>query len=131
MSTEQNKAVVRRFISDVVVDGNWGVLDELLAPNYVNAMMPGLDLAGFKAAATGMASAVRESHADDLTLIAEGDEVVARFNYRVTLANAKVLSARNISYFRLDNGKIVENDPMTSPDVFQEIAGLMTPPVAP
>jgi hypothetical protein len=25
MTTEQNKAVVRRFISDLVVDGNWGV----------------------------------------------------------------------------------------------------------
>jgi hypothetical protein len=24
MTTEQNKAVVRRFISDDVVDGNWG-----------------------------------------------------------------------------------------------------------
>jgi ketosteroid isomerase-like protein len=107
------------------------VVDDLLAPNYVNAMMPGLDLASFKAGAMGMASVIRESHADELTLIAEGDEVVARFNYQVTLNNGKVLSARLLSYFRLDNGKIVENDPMTSPDVFQEIAGLMTPPVAP
>ena len=64
-------------------------------------------------------------------MIAEGDEVVARFNYRVTLTSGKVLSARNLSYFRLENGKIVENDPMTSPDVFQEIAALMTPPAAP
>jgi exosome complex RNA-binding protein Rrp4 len=108
-----------------------GRVDELVAPNYVNAMMPGLDLASFKAAAMGMASVIRESHADDLTLIAEGDEVVARFNYRVTLINGTVLSARGLSYYRLDNGKIVENDPMVSPDVFQEIAGLMTPPVAP
>jgi ketosteroid isomerase-like protein len=92
--------------------------------------MPGLDLGGFKAAAMGMASVIRESHADDMTLIAEGDEVVARFTYRLTLTRGKQLSARNLSYFRLANGRIVENEPMTSPDVFAEIAALMTPPSA-
>jgi len=128
MSTEQNKAVVRRFISDIVVGANWGAVDELLAPNYVNTLMPGLDLAGFKAAALGLASVIQETRVDNLTLIAEGDEVVARFNYGVTLSNGKKLSARNLSYFRLDNGKIVENEPMSAPDLFQEIFGLMAPP---
>lgn len=92
-------------------DANWDAADELIAPNYKNTLMPGLDLAGFRAAAMGMSSVIRESHADDLTLIAEGDEVVARFNYRLTLTNGKQLSARNLSYFRLDNGKIVANEP--------------------
>ena len=131
MSTEQNKAVVRRFIADVVVGGNLGAADELLAPNYVNAMIPGADLASFNALAEGMAKAIQESHADDLTLIAEGNEVVARFNYRVTLANGKKLSARNLTDFRLDGGKIVEDDPMMTPDPREELAGLMTQPVGP
>jgi hypothetical protein len=57
------------------------------------------------------------------------DRLVAEvFDYRITLTSGKELSARSLSYYRLDNGKIVENEPMTSPDVFQEIAGLMTPP---
>jgi ketosteroid isomerase-like protein len=131
MSTEQNKAVVRRFIADIVVGGNYGAVDELLAPNYVNAMMPGADLGSFRAFAMEMAKAIQESHADDLTLIAEGDEVVARFNYRITLTNGKKLSARNLTYFRLDGGKIVEDDPMMTPDLHAELAGLMTPPVGP
>jgi ketosteroid isomerase-like protein len=129
-TTEQNKAVVRRFIKDLVVDANWGAVDELIAPNFVISLMPGVDLASFKAVAMQMSKAIHESHADDLTLIAEGDEVVARFYYRVTLANGKKLSARNLSYFRLDKGRIVENEPMTTPDVFQELAAMMTPPGA-
>jgi ketosteroid isomerase-like protein len=128
MSTEQNKAVVRRFISDFVVGANWGAADELLAPNYVNAMMPGLDRAGFKAAAMGLKSVIQETRVDNLTLIAEGDDVVARFDYGLTLTNGKKLSARNLTYYRLANGKIAEDEPMSTPDLFQEIAGLMAPP---
>ena len=58
MSTEQNKAVVRRFITEALEGGNLAVLDEVLAPNYVNPAMGGADLAGFKAILTGMAAAV-------------------------------------------------------------------------
>ena len=35
-STEQNKAVVRRFMTECLQGGNLAVLDEVLAPNYVN-----------------------------------------------------------------------------------------------
>ena len=49
MSTEQNKAVVRRFITEVLVGGNVDLVDDLLAPNYVNLGMGGMDRAAFKA----------------------------------------------------------------------------------
>ena len=39
MSTEQNKAVVRRFITEVLVGGNVDLIDDLLAANYVNRGM--------------------------------------------------------------------------------------------
>jgi len=48
MSTDQNKAVVRRFITEVLIGGNVDVADEVLAPNYVNRTM-GTDRAAFKA----------------------------------------------------------------------------------
>jgi predicted SnoaL-like aldol condensation-catalyzing enzyme len=41
MSTEQNKAVVRRFIEEVLNKQNAALVDELFAPDYVNHMMPG------------------------------------------------------------------------------------------
>jgi hypothetical protein len=37
MSTDQNKQTVRRFISELLDGGNVGVVDELLASDYVNA----------------------------------------------------------------------------------------------
>jgi hypothetical protein len=57
MSTDQNKAVVRRFITEVLVGGNLDLLDELLGPNYVNRAM-GTDLAAFTTAITGLAAAI-------------------------------------------------------------------------
>ena len=48
MSTEQNKAVVRRFMTETLVGGNVDVIDELLAPNYVNRAMAGMDRRGLQ-----------------------------------------------------------------------------------
>jgi predicted SnoaL-like aldol condensation-catalyzing enzyme len=84
MSTEQNKAVVRRFMKETLAGGNVDVIDELLAPNYVNRAMAGMGLAGFKGALAGMAAAIagREFEIEDL--VAEGDAVVARFTWAYT-----------------------------------------------
>ena len=41
MSTEQNKAVVRRFIEGTLSTMDNALVDELFAPDYVNHMMPG------------------------------------------------------------------------------------------
>lgn len=48
-STDQNKTVVRRFMTEALAGGDADALDELLAPNYRNPMMGGMDRAGFKA----------------------------------------------------------------------------------
>jgi hypothetical protein len=45
MSTEQNKAVVRRFFEEAFEQGNLAVVDEIIAPNSVNggpSTMPGI-----------------------------------------------------------------------------------------
>lgn len=41
MSTEQNKAVVRRFIEQTLNNMNNDLVDELFAPDYVNHLVPG------------------------------------------------------------------------------------------
>ena len=43
MGTEENKAVVRRWMHEVLIDGNLETLDEVLAPDYVNFAMGGAD----------------------------------------------------------------------------------------
>ncbi len=124
MSTDQNKAVVRRFITEVLAGGNVDVVDELLAPNYVNRAM-GTDLAAFKAMLPGLSTALPGRRFDIEDLVAEGDAVVARFTSEMTDPTGKVISVRGMTYYRLAEGRIEEDDPITTPDLMQALGDLM------
>jgi ketosteroid isomerase-like protein len=117
MSTEQNKAVVRRFMTEVLSGGNLNLVDELLAPNYVNRST-GTDREATKGVFAALRNAVAGIHFHIENLVAEGDQVVARFTMDGTIAG-KETSARGLTYYRLANGRIVEDDPITSPDLAQ------------
>ncbi len=111
MSTEQNKAVVRRFIEATLNTMDNALVDELFAPDYVNHMMPG-GREGFKQFFTMMRSAFPDLkfHNSIEHLIAEGDHVVARITFHVT-NSGKEATGSYLSEFRLANGKIVEDWP--------------------
>ena len=128
MSTEQNKAVVRRFITEVLVGGNVDLVDDLLAANYVNRAMGDADRTAFKAFLTA-SSAGPGGRMEIEDLIAEGDAVVARFTYAITLPSGETINARGLTYYGLADGRIVEDDPITTPDLTQVFAAQMPPPV--
>ena len=133
MSTEQNKAVVHRFITEALSGRNVDLADEVLAPNYANRMT-GADLAAFKGMLTGMRSALSDARFDVDELVAEGDAVVARWKMEAThsgslmgeVPTGKKISARGLTYYRLKDGKIVEDDPMSTPDLMQAL-GIQMP----
>jgi predicted ester cyclase len=133
MSTEENKAVVRRFITEALSGRNLGVADEVLAPNYMN-QMTGADVAAFKGFLTGMKSALTDMRIEIDDLVAEGDSVVARWKIEATHTGSlmgeaptgKRISLRGLTYYRLDNGRIVEDDPLSSPDILQAL-GIQVP----
>jgi predicted ester cyclase len=126
MSTEQNKAVVRRFVTEILTGNNLGLADELMAPGYVNRAT-GADLAGFKQMLGGLKSVLTDIQYDMVDLVAEGDAVVARWKMEATNnGSGKKLSARGLTYYRLANGKIVEDDPITTPDLMQAL-GIQMP----
>ncbi len=133
MSTEQNKAVVRRFMTEVLTGRNVGLADELLAPNYVNRLM-GMDLAGFKAMGAGLGKALTGIRIEIENLVAEGDAVVARWKMEAIHTGSlmgesptgKKISARGLTFYRLANGKIVEDDPISTPDMMQAL-GIQMP----
>ncbi len=124
MSTDQNRSVVRRFITEVLAGGDVDLVDGLLAPNYVNRAM-GTDLAAFKAMLTGLAAALPSRRFDIEDLVAEGDAVVARYTSDMTDATGKAISMRGLTYYRLADGRIVEDDPHTTPDMTQLVGDLM------
>lgn len=136
MSTEQNKAIVRRFMTEVLATGNTDLVDELLAPDYMNRTY-NTDRAGFKPLLGGMRSAIPDLHFEIQELVAEGDAVVARFTTGGTNTGSlmgmpptgKSFSARGLTYYRLANGKIVEDDPITTPDLMQ-VLGIPAPETA-
>ena len=134
MSTETNKAIVRRFITEVLAAGNPAPIDELLAPNYVNRML-GQGLEAFKKMAGLTKEAIPDLQWTIESLVAEGDQVVARFLIRGTQTGSvmgnppsgKALTVRGLTYYRLVNNKIVEDDPITTPDLAQAL-GVQMPP---
>ena len=129
MSIEQNKAVVRRFITEVLVGGNVDLVDDLLGANYVNIGMGGMDRAAFKAwLAANSAGPGGQMEIRDL--VAEGDAVVARFSYAITLPYGQKIEARGLTYYRLADGRIVEDDPITSPDLMQVFSAQMPQPAS-
>jgi ketosteroid isomerase-like protein len=123
MSADQNKAVVERFITEVLVGGNIGIADEVLAPNYMNRAM-GIDRAAFKEfIANSPVFSDRRFDIEDL--VAEKDAVVARFSFEITDPAGRRIAARGLSYYRLADGKIVEDDAITTPDLTQAFGDLM------
>jgi predicted SnoaL-like aldol condensation-catalyzing enzyme len=126
MSVDKNKAVVREFVSKVLVSRDLSMIDKLLAPNYVNHL-GNVDLAGFKAMLSAMKSAIPTQEIEIEDIVGEGDSVVIRGKFHFTLADGKKTNGRIITYYRLANGKIVEDDPISIPDLGQ-ILSIIAPP---
>jgi SnoaL-like domain len=124
---EENKAVVRRFTSEVLAGGNLDRLDELVAPDFQALDIGGGGIDGFKAAMTAARAVVSEFGDDIDELVAEGDVVVARCSYRLTLPDGSPAMARGFSFYRLAGGKIVEADSVTVPELLQILGPFLAP----
>lgn len=75
MSVEQNKAIVRRFHTELWA-GNVAVVDELLAPDFQGGMGKAEEI---KASAMGARVVIDNIKLEILDLIGEGDKVVMRW----------------------------------------------------
>jgi predicted ester cyclase len=80
MSAETNKALVRRFVEQIISEGNLAVADELIATNYIY-YGPGMEVSGpdgIKQLFTMLRGAFPNWYETIEDLIAEGDKVVFR-----------------------------------------------------
>ena len=82
MSTEDNKALARRMYNEVINGGDLGVLDELVAEDFVeHEVLPGMPATGPaapKAFFEMFKAAFPDMHMELHELIAEGNHVVGR-----------------------------------------------------
>jgi steroid delta-isomerase-like uncharacterized protein len=79
--SEDNKALMRRFYDEVVAQGKFDLIDDMLADDFVeHEEFPGItpDRAGVKQFFTMLRAAYPDLRMTVEDLIAEGDKVVAR-----------------------------------------------------
>lgn len=139
MSTEENKAIVRRFFEEILNKGNMAVADELFAPNY-RFHFPGApeptDSEGMKQTLTVFRTGFPDLHFTIEDLIAEGDKVAMRFAFRGThngefqgiAPTGKQVSVTGIAVHRIVNGKIVEDRPALDQLGMLQQLGVIPPP---
>ena len=129
MSTEQNKAVVRRFIEASLNAMNSDIVDELFAPDYVNHLVPG-GREGFKQFFAMIRSTYPDLKMDYKIerLMAEGDYVMMRASSRLSY-NGKEATGSGLGEYRLVNGKIVEDWPLSGAVELLQALGIQMPAV--
>jgi len=122
MSTEQNKAISRRFLVEVFGQGKLSVADEIVAADHVDhgpSTLPGMPTGpeGSKMVVTIYRNAFPDIHFTIDEQIAEGDKVVTRWTGRGTHkgelagipATGKSATVTGVGVDRIVNGKIVES----------------------
>lgn len=120
VETEDNKAIVRRFIEEIFVGGRKDSVDELLADDFVAHTWPsttGDPKADLKAAIDRVAGGLSDSAFTIDDLLAEGDQVAARLTTAATQTgefmgmppSGKRYEIEEIHWFRLRDGKVVEH----------------------
>jgi steroid delta-isomerase-like uncharacterized protein len=120
MSTEQNKALLRKWVEEGWNKGNLAVIDELYTPDFVQhdpaspvSVSSAEDLKRYVA---GYRMAMPDIHFSIDDLVAEGDKVVWRFTSRGTQTGVlmgipptgKTATVAGMVLFRIANGRIAE-----------------------
>lgn len=119
MSADQNKTIARRFFEDAFSNGHLEVLDELLAPDYVDhdsppGTPPGPD--GIRYLLSAFRNAFPDVRFTIEDQLAEGDKVVTRYTFRGTHQGelfgipptGRQVAFPGISIYRIENGRMQE-----------------------
>ena len=143
MSTEENKALVRRWFAETD-KGNDAIVDELCAPDYVDHSPPLPGMGSGSAAVRRANAALGAAFPDTVHIIedqiAEGDKVVTRLRGRATFTgeilgippNGKVVEITGVSIHRIADGKLVEHWANADLHSFmQQLGALPAPEQAP
>ena len=114
MTLEQNKAVARRFIEEVLGKGNFELLQNITTNSYMDHSLPSgvtprQSIGAFRAGFADAQVTVND-------VIAEGDETVVRWTMRGTHsgsfygmpATGKSVIMNGMSMYRLVDGKLAE-----------------------
>ena len=127
MSTETNKTVVRRYIEEVINQGNLDLIDEFFAPpmrERVRGFLSGGD------------DAFPDGHQEIQDIVAEGDKVMVRWIFRGTQLGTfmglpptgKPVEVIGYATYVLENGQIVwDTMSMEWTDALDQLGAVISP----
>lgn len=120
MSSERNKALIRRLFDEVLNAGNYGLLDQLIGASYVEhnpaaSQAPGA--AGVRDKIRGLRAAFPDVRFVLEELIGEEAIVAARYRWQGThkgiflgiAPTGRRLSVRGMDFYRLEGGRVIEH----------------------
>jgi steroid delta-isomerase-like uncharacterized protein len=139
MSVEENKAIYRRFVDEIINQGNFALVDQLFAANYVDHNAPpgapgGLE--GVKAVFALFRTGFPDVHFTIDRMVGEGDKVATwvtghgtnNGSFMGIPPSGKEATWASTGIFRVVNGKIVEH--WGTPDLaslLQQIGAMPAP----
>jgi steroid delta-isomerase-like uncharacterized protein len=117
---EDNQALVRRYLEEVINQGKLAAIDELDAPDYIGHGIGAPEvkgIEGLKQRLTLLRTAFPDVHITIEDVVAHGDKVATRTTFHGThkgeylgiAPTGKAVTATDIGIMRLANGKIQEN----------------------
>jgi len=117
MTTEENKALVRRFIKEVFEQGRPEAVDELCADDFIGHTWGNADKEGLKAAMARVAQGLADAKFDIHDEIAEGELVAVRLTasarqvgeFMGMPASGRTYEIGEIHIFRVRDGKVSEH----------------------
>lgn len=117
MTTDENKALVRRFITEIFERGRLEAVDELCAEDFIGHTWGNADRAGLKQAMARVATGLADAHFQVEDMIAEGDRVAVRVTatarqvgeFMGLPASGHSYTIGEIHIFRFRDGKVTEH----------------------
>ncbi|MCO6453534.1 MAG: ester cyclase [Caldilineales bacterium] len=120
MSTTANKALVRRLIEDGINQGDYGVIEELVAPDFQSRgdeTMTTMGTEGFKELVAGFRAAFPDGRMIIEEVIAEDDTVITWSVFTGTNTGplegipptGKTVRVKDVDLFRISNGMVIES----------------------
>lgn len=140
MSTEENKALLKRFYAEVFNEGNLDLIDELIAADAIeHEALPGLEGTGREVVKQFIAivrSAFPDVRIHVHDVIAEGEKVVARVTLTGTHQGeflgipptGKQIEVGTIDIVRVADGKLVEHWGVTDNLTMMQQLGVVPTP---
>jgi predicted SnoaL-like aldol condensation-catalyzing enzyme len=140
MSIEENKAIVRRYLEEIINRGRFEVAEQILAVDYINhtaggGVGSGRD--GFVNGIRAMRTAFPDWTVSIKGMIAEGDSVFDHCSIRATHSGQaggtapthEVVAGEVMHRWRLSNGRLVEGWYYATPELILKVFAALSGPV--